>query len=427
MSHSTASWDRRICRLCEAVGEVELTHPLTTEPLIAVTSSRLGHDWRLHRDVCQFLCRCLLDARTRNASLLVASGSAIEPWAARAAELFAVPLLRMSVYSPSTDSRDPSVEIVARSPNGSRLSRDAAVIGLADRVDAVYVRPGGTIERWLRRRIELRGDATTRVAMTSIGHCAAPALIAVGAIGWFRLTVGSVETNLDAAGDVGEKDAEDETVVADESDAWTRTDGQWLIHCTRGRWGAWPGETDRQYRDSILLGDESSPRRGPLDALERIVRGGRIVAGATTSSHRHPVVCFSAQPLQELLERRCFRPHLGRWDYEPFGVAISIRAARSLKVAPVIYGPPEQRAAVRPADQFRFHPVGSTFDWRWEREWRSPQSVDLSALQWSDVRVFAEDQPAARRELRNCPWQVTFVSVPPRARKRGGTDRGKWL
>ncbi len=151
--------------------------------MIAVTSSRLGHDSGLHRHVCQFLTRCLLDCRQRNAALLVASGSAIETWATRAAELFAVPIVKLSV-----DSDDDHADIVIGSNSGEPLSRDATIIALADRVDAVYVRRGGIVERCLRARVEDRCDASTRVAVSLTRQCAAPGLIAVGAIGWFHGT-----------------------------------------------------------------------------------------------------------------------------------------------------------------------------------------------------------------------------------------------
>lgn len=404
MTESSSKWNRRIARLCGAVGAVTVSRggvADSVDSLIAVTSSRLGHDPALHRHVCLFLCRSLLDCRQRHASLLVASGSAIEPWALRAAELFAVPVVRLSV-----DAKDETADIVVRPVEGERLSRDAVLIAVADRVDAVYVRRGGTIDDCLRRRIDERGDASTRVAVSMMPKCAAAGLIAAGAIGWFHVRdkagTGNVEgSTLDRT--------EFEQNVAD--DAWTRTDGKWLVHCTRGCDGAWPGETERQYRDSILIGDESSIRRAPLDALARIVRSGQLVAAATATMKKHPVVCFSALPLQELLQRRCFRPQLGRWDYEPYGIAIRLALAQRLGIQPVVYGDPKNRSTLSAEEQYRFHPIGNTFDWREEREWRSSASVDLAAIDPNDVRVFADDNQAARSRLQGCQWPLTFVSA----------------
>jgi hypothetical protein len=306
----------------------------------------------------------------------------------------------------SVDPNDDLAETVILSKSGAPLSRDAVTIALADRVDAVYVRRGGTVERCLRARVEDRCDASTRVALSLTRPCAAPGLIAVGAIGWFH---SGEESDHAGAGAPSRLDSRLEQRQSD--DAWTRTDGQWLVHCTRQRDGAWPGETVRQYHDSILLGDESCASRRPLDALVRIVRSGRLVAGATATSKRHSVVCFSALPLKELLQRRCFRPQLGRWDYEPYGIAIRFSVAKRLGIQPVIYGDAKDRALLPAADQFRFHPIGKTFDWREEREWRSSESVNLAAMNRDDIRVFAEDKSTARMRLQDCPWPVTLVAA----------------
>jgi hypothetical protein len=138
-----------------------------------------------------------------------------------------------------------------------------------------------------------------------------------------------------------------------------------------------------------------------------------MVAGATATTKRYPVVCFSALSLQELLQRRCFRPQLGRWDYEPYGIAIRLSTAKQIGIQAVIYGDPRERSLLSREDQYRFHPLGKTYDWREEREWRSSKSVDLAELDPSDIRVFAEDSREARRRLQDCRWPVTFVTTLP--------------
>ena len=425
----SAAHNERMTRLQQALGPVTVLRPdglLSPCPLIAVTSSRLGHDPHLHRQVCQFLVRCLLDCRQREASLLIALGSAIESWATRAAELFAVPIVNLSV-NPGDDRAD----ILVASPRGDALSRDSVMIALADRVDAVYVRRKGTVERCLRDRVERRGDVSTRVAVCSTRQCAASDLIAAGAIGWFHARAKSDGRARDSR-DVGHWPASGigpgegiENSVSGASDSWARTDGQWLIHCTRRSDGAWPGETERQYRDWVLLGDESSAKRSALDALVRIVKSGQLVAGATATSKAHPVVCFSALPLVELLQRRCFRPQLGRWDYEPFGIAIRLSQAMKMGIQPVIYGQAADRLLLAAEDQFRFHPIGKTFDWREEREWRSRESVDLGSLHLEDVRVFAVDVFSVRQQLEDCRWPVTLLSSSLVQAAADVTNRGK--
>jgi hypothetical protein len=403
-------WDQRGERLRDAVGAVEFTWKSNLDDcdcLIAVTSSRLGHDVHVHRQVCQFLTRSMLDCRQRNGVILVASGSAIESWATRAAELFGVPLATVGINDEAA-----SINVRAQVEN---LSRDAVVIALADRVDAVYVRQCGNIEQSLLARVQARQDASTRVAVSMNNKCAASRLIASGAIGWFYARASTKP----------EVRPPQASCHRDLDDAWTRTDGQWLIHCTRQRTGAWPGETERQYQDAILLGDSAALARQPIDALARIIRTGRLTAGATATSKKHPVVCFSALPLQELLQRRCFRPQLGRWDYEPYGIAIRTSAAKRLGVVPVIYGPADERSRLAADQQFRFHPIGNTYDWRKEREWRCSESIDLQSLDRADIRVFARESEETESRLGHCPWPVTFVQMANPAEPAGITTAQK--
>ncbi len=384
----------------QTVSLQSLRESLDSVTTVAAVSSRLGRNPILHRHVCRFLCRSTFDCRSRGGSLIVAAGSAIEPWALRSAELFGVPVIRIAVgkrhvgadfFVPPTDAFD--------------LIGDQVVIDLADRVDGVYVRRRGAIERHLRQRIASRRDATTRVAITEQSNCAAARLISAGAIGWYYAAQ-QAQTGPDQADDA----IRPATGPPWTDNAWTRTDGQWLVHCTRAPAGRWPDETIRQYRDSILIGDSHAADREPLDALTRIIRHGRLIAAATASSRDHLVVCFSELPLVELLDRRCFRPHLGRWDYEPYGIAIRRTIAKSIGIKPVIYGQPELRTVLPARDRYRFHPIGKTYDWRGEREWRCDKTIDLNSLDPADVRVFAADSAPARERLADCRWRVSLIT-----------------
>ncbi|TWU48210.1 hypothetical protein [Rubripirellula reticaptiva] len=383
----------------ESVAEVHgrdiLRFPRT---LVAVTSSRLGHDVFLHQRVCQFLCRSMLDCRDLGGAVVVARGSAIEPWTVRAAALFDVPLVTVSVDDSVADVRIDCEE----------LSRDAAVIAIADRVDAIHVRRGGNVETCLRKRLSLSRDASTRVAIMGGRKDAANRLITDGAIGWYLAGRNSSlpQTSTAESTLAGPPPTKSSSPDAD----WSRTDGQWLIHCTRSRHGPWPGETESQYQDSVLVDHPAATHRGPIDALERIVRSQCLIASAVATTRSEPVVCFSALPLADILQRRCFRPHLGRWDYEPFGVAVRKQVLAAMGGRPVIYGEPESRRKLAPADRFLFQAAGNTYDWRAEREWRINTTVQLGTLSADDVRVFASDSPTARQALTKSPWPVTWLS-----------------
>ena len=70
---------------------------------------------------------------------LVANGSAIEPWARRASELFGIPITTLGINEPA------DIVIQAEVPP----SRDAVIIAIADRIEAAYVRRRGMIEQCL--------------------------------------------------------------------------------------------------------------------------------------------------------------------------------------------------------------------------------------------------------------------------------------
>ncbi|WP_144058191.1 hypothetical protein, partial [Novipirellula maiorica] len=99
-----ANLEQRLHRLeiCAAISlHASEIHPCDVlaapDALVGITSSRLGRDPHLHRRVCQFLSRRMLDLRQSQSTLVVAAGSAIEPLAMRAAELFHVPIIRLVV------------------------------------------------------------------------------------------------------------------------------------------------------------------------------------------------------------------------------------------------------------------------------------------------------------------------------------------
>lgn len=402
MRETTAAWRRRLARLQSLCGPAELVgiDRSSVAPLIAVTCSRLGRDSRLHYLVCQFLRGTFAACDRLGAELLIGSGTAIAPWAERGAELFGVPHHTLVLGSTATGA-----QLAVRPADAPHLTVDAAVIALADRVEAAYVRRNGRIARCLTDRLQQQRDGSVRVAITGQQQCGGLELVRTGAVGWLAQTRDQPRSN--SAGRT--RRGLELNWREQPPDCWGRVPGAWLIHCTRARVGPWPEETERQYRDAMLLGLADSADRGPLAALARILRSGLLLASAVASDHRYPVVCFSSRSLADLLSRRCYRPHLGRWDYEPFGIAIRRSAARRLGIQPVIYGRPGDLEGLPDSDRYRFHPHGKTFDWSQEQEWRSPKTINLQEIPPPDVRVFALDSPRARSALADCKWPVLFL------------------
>lgn len=400
-------FEKRLSRLKVCTG-IELdpnafsSHVLFSRPdcLVAITSSRLGHDARLHRQVCRYLSHRMLDLRHQPVRVLVAANSAIEQLAVRAAELFRVPITRLYVDEKCLSPADSECSI----QTDGRLSRDQLLLGIADRVDAVYVRPQGKIAAAIKQRIKSDPSVSTRVAVIDQPRNAAADLITAGAIGW--LLTDAYERRGSTPEPAIEKDD-----VKTRSASWTHDADRWLIHCTRGCTGAWPGQTIKQYQDELLLGDANVTKRTPFDALVRIIRQRRLIANAVTSARAYPVVCFSQRSLVECLANRTFRSHVGRWDGEPYGIAINIEAARKAGIRPVIYGDRATRRSIDQADQYRFQARGNTVDWTEEREWRSDRSVDLTRFSIDQVRVFVRTEAEAERLRAISKWEVSVVHV----------------
>ncbi|EMI41861.1 hypothetical protein [Rhodopirellula sp. SWK7] len=351
--------------------------------LVSVVCSRVGHDAKRHRTLSQQIAASLQQIKHDDAVLLIAGETAIEPWVAHAADVFHVPTLRIE-----------SIE-----------ERDRLVIALADRVDAVYVRPGGKVTKLLKNRAAIQ-SGIVRIAI-DVGNSQRKLewdLLGAGAVGRYLPDPQPDPTAIDSS--VGSSGHESAFASINSVD-WSSH----LVHCTRSVSGPWPGQTWDQYRDDLLLADPQSASRDAIDALCRIIRKQRLVAGAITSRRDAPVVCLSEVPLPDLLARRTYRSHLHRWDYEPFGIAIRRDAATHLGVQPVIYGDHQTEKDLPPEDRYRFQSIGRTHDWTAEREWRSASDIDLSQLDADEVSVFVPDASAAARvaSVNRPGWQI-FVT-----------------
>ncbi|MEO1524093.1 MAG: hypothetical protein AAFX06_01595 [Planctomycetota bacterium] len=364
-------------------------------PWLTLASSHLGHSRLLQARVCRFVSQSMLKARQDGSVLLIAAGSAIEPWARRAAELFGVPTITVWV-NPRAGTQTTDIVIA-----GDRtLQRDSVIISLADRVDCPLVRAGGKIESAVLDRLRGGADTGIRVGIHDAADQktmrSAARLMSQGALGWY-ISNRPERTRLSGQATIVDND-------------WFNTEDEWLVHCTRAPSRSIPGEREQQARDAMLLATQTAAVT-PLAALRRIVRSKRLIASAVTSDRRYPVVCFSARSLASLLSERTYRPHLHRWDYEPYGVAIRKEAAIEAGLQPVIYGSPEQRGAIGVDEGYRFQALGKTYDWTSEREWRCLGDVDLTRFETGDVRLFVADPSDAISLGDHFPISVVGLSA----------------
>jgi hypothetical protein len=342
--------------------------------------------------------------------LLTATGTTAARFLPRAAHLFDLPLL---VLEPSgtretLDSwfmRRLAMEEVAGSgmnvawsawvspclgedPGGAAPLGDRLVLATSARVLVSHVRPGGQIGQLVQQRLLARREGAAVAVILAVGEGLVPEPVARAWIPW-----GAAVVRVDApdpqpqAAIVPVTDAADQATHApiwSLSELADRVAGdEYLTHCTRAARGPWPDESLDDYLDQLILGGRESDRSA-LATLSRIARRQRILASAESIRGTRPVVCFTAVPLAELPRLRTFRPHRGRWDFEPYGISLRRQWLQQHGARPVRYGDASlwERLpnAERPFFQCRYAGKDRTIDWSIEREWRHVGDLDLSRL-----------------------------------------------
>ncbi len=387
---------------------IRLPPELATDrrPWHTVVMSRLGRNLLARRLELAMLYCFTEQAVGDGHAVLAVVGTATHRWLKRSCELLAVPLVEIAL---------------AHDAAAVPLSRDALAVMLADRVDATWVRPGGTIHRLLLARLAEGPSASVRVLVPAAsGERVTKAasgnaigeLLAAGAVGYCYRTDSEPERDSDL-GRVGSSSPDAPAAAGAVDDAvfasLIHSPHRWLIHCTRAPQGPWPGQSEQQFRDGLLLSRPQTVEPTPLTTLQRILTQQKLVGTSRTIAGQRAVVCFSALPLLEVIARRRFRPHLGRWDAEPYGLAIDLDAAQRLGGLPVIYSDAGANGTrLPPEERWRRQARGRTFDWTAEREWRLPGTADLRLLRQSEAVVFVDRDEEITR-LPSTPWPVVSI------------------
>ena len=181
----------------------------------------------------------------------------------------------------------------------------------------------------------------------------------------------------------------------------------WLLHWTRAKAGPWPSESQDDFLDAMLLQTESADHSA-LATLLRIISARRVTASSDGIRGGHAVVSFTAVSLSEFRDRRVFRKHRHRFDFEPWGIGICKAALLQLGARPVIYGTAETWLALNADERAFFQKAtsdGATNNCA-ELEWRVIGDVDLSQLPAEAVCVFVDNVETAALVARHTLWRV---------------------
>jgi hypothetical protein len=397
-------------QLADALGtDLPAAADADQRPWHTVVMSRLGRNLLARRFELATLYRWIEQSSDCGDVPMAVPGTAAHPWVNRACELLGISPIEIGLAGDApTSDRDSgtSGRLVVQS-RATTIKRDHLAVMLADRVDVAFVRPHGTVHQLLLQRLLEDRSGSVRV------------LIPVES--WGQNTSSrNVIDQLVAAGAIGyccrwESDVAESRLIQEECDlsrssaamhSLLEQPQRWLIHWTRGRSGAWPGQSEQQFRDGLLLSCPQPADLTPLATLKRIVAQRQLVGTAQTIAGSQPVVCFTAMSLYDVIQRRVFRPHLGRWDAEPYGLAIDLDTAKQLGAQPVMYvdehGRPDSTHA------WRLQARGKTYDWTAEQEWRLPGIADLRDVAPEHAVVYVERDEEITK-LRNVPWPVISI------------------
>ncbi len=190
----------------------------------------------------------------------------------------------------------------------------------------------------------------------------------------------------------------------------------WLLHWTRAKLGPWPGESHDDFLDAMILQTESADHSA-MATLLRIISDRRLAASSEGIRGGHAVVSFTAVSLSEFRDRRVFRNHRHRFDFEPWGIGICKAALLGLGARPVIYGQTDDWLKLGPDERSLFQKAteaGATNNCA-EQEWRVVGDVDLSQLPADAICVFVENVEAAAVVARHTVWKVIETPQQPRS------------
>jgi len=410
---------------------------------VGLVSSRLGQDLDRRKSWFTVLRAACMKLEPQRDVLLTAGSTTTARFAKRCGQLFGLRVLCVDIADSQRMSlerwaetavfahgpEDTSCDFVTMSPpvaldqDRNQVDslvglpeRDRATVALSDRLVALHVRPRGHLDHLLRARLREPAfpAASIYLALGSelVRKELADQLMELGAVGWFVF---------DAAGqsDDAAPPPWPEARTADRRPAPVISledlpDWPFLTHCTRRRHGPWPNEDENEFLDDLIL-DRAGADHSALAALWRIVRSRRLIASSDMVRGDTSVVSFTAVPLPEIHQLHAFRSHLGRWDFEPYGMCIRRDWLERRSARPVVYCDEHAWSDLAVEDRPFFQkkdsrtPSGRLIDWTIEREWRYIGDVPLDEIPEDAALLFVPSESEAEQLAAISRWPVVVT------------------
>jgi len=257
---------------------------------------------------------------------------------------------------------------------GTRLKdawpqRDARTLALADRIVPISIRAGGRLEAMIAaRELRERCDDAFRVDYDSTPH---------------KPVWAGLQPHPRAL-------------------EWPV--GPTLLHMTRCSQGPWPGERRHTYYEALANGTAGDPRDA-LATLQRIVREQCVRGSSFRIRGAGKAVSLTGLEPTEALRLVRWRSRYARYSFEPYGIAVSVQAARRLGARPVAY----DAGATEPApghEPILCQGRGAAGHWERECEWRVAGDFDLAALADHEAVVWTATDDEASQARSWCRFQV---------------------
>ena len=391
---------------------------LPTGQSVHLASSRLSRQLETFPAWFDALRTFAINVNPDDAFLMTAEGTTSDPWAARIGDLFDIPVVRVKRFPkrvtaqwieqqellPSQQLRTMWVEAA------SDVSLDDVLIAIASEVRVLRVRNKGNVHRAVLRRLEAKAGRTWLLIDPSLTKSSeSKKLIQAGATGWWlypSAKQSSDPTRLPAhVGTEGSAQGAAVIAVADVDST------EYAIHWTRRRDGAWPDQSNPEYLDDLIFRRDSSDHHA-LSSLRRILMTQRILASNVLTRSPTPVVCFADVRLTEIEERRTFRSHLARWDFEPYGIAIRKEFLERQGARAVIYGDESDWEVLADVDRpfFQRATGEGKQDWRSEYEIRVCGDLPLRRIGPDDAVVFVPSLDEAQQIAPLSRWPVVVLA-----------------
>ncbi len=403
---------------------------------VAIVSSRIGSRLDHHRWWFDLLRTAIMRINVKEECVVAVDGTAPDVATIRAAEIFGVPRLKITVtdrevsvdqlvqwltkriedgqMKQKTDNFldwqahiSPRLHHTNMSTQTDQMRRlplqDRSTIAASERSYVLACRSGGFIHQLLRDSLNSKSDPFSIFYLANgpgIADDVSLELTTLGAIPW--LLAGISARDSFAAGPTTTVPS-----VAVIANGPLEQPQGWLCHWTRPCTGPWPGQPATEFLDELLLGCKSADRSA-LATLLQIIAQGVVLASLVREGHR--AVSFTEVPLSDFRRRRIYRRHRRRYDFEPWGIAVRRCSLADLGGGRVQYGFRTQQSSK--SDSVWFQPAmdqSGQIDWRQEQEWRLTQDLRLQELPETAICLFVDSSLEADMIGAQSEWPVVVV------------------